>query len=75
MKVKELIEYLQKVENQESKITIEVKQYNRAYPVAYLPINKPYYETFKRFENEVRIEISLPVSDKEFMFTGIRKLK
>lgn len=75
MKVKELIEYLQKVENQESEIRVAIRQYNKVYPAAYVLINRPDYETFTRNNHEITINVSLPYDSREFMYTATKKLK
>jgi len=58
MTVKELIALLEKIENKDKEVQIAIRQYNKAYPVAYCAPNDRDY--LNQTECAARITVSLP---------------
>lgn len=69
MTVNELIAALQEIENKDQPVQIQVRQYNKASPVAYLDLKQGLGQVW----GNVRITAWLPETDTDFMITATRK--
>jgi len=71
--VKDLKDALNKIEDDSQPIEIAIKQANKVYPVAYVPIDANTWGTFDSNGSKFRIYAHLPSDDKTFMITSKRK--
>lgn len=73
MKVQDLIDLLNKIEDKNDNVEVVIHQYNKVGYVAYCAIDKPMWDRFQNVNGSHRIEIQLPTDEDSFTILSKRK--